>query len=147
MPRLLTLVGAITFVSLYSTGVLAQKTTPILSDVDGIVQVVENIDDAREWYGNVFGLTPEVDSPHYISFRFDNIEVGFVSGDARPTGDDAVSTSWNVDDIEVTVQRLIDRGATVYEDIYIVGRGIQVAKVLDPFGFMHRLLEMPRQSD
>ena len=41
---------------------------------------------------------------------------------------------WHVDDLEGTVNRLLEMGATEYEPITARGEGFVTASVVDPFG-------------
>ena len=65
-------------------------------------------------------------------------ELGFIDrrfappGAANPAGGAIVN--WHVDDIEATVARLLELGATIYEPITPRSESFVTASVVDPFG-------------
>jgi len=98
---------------------------------------------ARKWYSELFGMEPYFSVPGYFEFRLGDYqqELGFIDAqyapDAlteKPAGEIAY---WHVDNLQESLTRLIDNGATLHQDIrdHSGGKGNFVtASVVDPFG-------------
>lgn len=118
----------------------------------GIATVNCYVDDpaaAAAWYTQVLGIEPYFNTPGpdgrpaYIEFRIGDLqqELGFIdrrfapssmaAGTAGPAG---AVIHWHVDDLEATVARLIDLGATPFIPVTEHGPGFVTASVIDPFG-------------
>jgi predicted enzyme related to lactoylglutathione lyase len=100
---------------------------------------------AKAWYSELLGIEPyfarPVDGPPaYLEYRFGDIECELGIIDARfaphsvaekPAG---AVMYWHVDDLEPTLARLLELGATLNEEITERGPGFITASVVDPFG-------------
>lgn len=99
---------------------------------------------ARDWYAEALGVAPyfarEIDGVvAYAEFRIGDFqhELGIVDrrfaaeGSGKPGG---AVTYWHVDDVEATLARLTELGATVHEKLIERGPGFVTASVVDPFG-------------
>ncbi|GAA4432288.1 VOC family protein [Ravibacter arvi] len=98
---------------------------------------------AKKWYSELFGMAPYFSVPGYFEFRLGDYqqELGFI--DARyapgaipekPAGEIAY---WHVDDLEASLQHLVDHGAKLHLPVtdHSGGKGNFVtASVTDPFG-------------
>ena len=100
---------------------------------------------ARDWYTDLLGIEPyyvrDVDgAPAYIEFRLGDLqhELGFI--DARfapPHRSEAPGntfTYWAVDDLDATLVRLAELGATTLQPPIEHSPGYVTASVVDPFG-------------
>jgi predicted enzyme related to lactoylglutathione lyase len=96
---------------------------------------------AKAWYSELLGQAPYFDQPFYVGFAVGGFELGLLP-DAQP-GTIGPQPLWGVDDIESTVERLLDLGATELEPVVEVGEGIKVAAVQDPFGNRLGIIENP----
>ena len=107
----------------------------------------DDVDAAKRWYADLFGVEPyyEVPGPDgrtaYAEFRIgDSLdELGIISRTWQPpaatAGPGGAIMHWHVDDLEATVARLLELGATEYEPITPRGdAGFVTASVIDPFG-------------
>lgn len=107
----------------------------------------DDVSAAADWYADLLGHAPYYQQARpdgraaYIEFRIgDSLdELGIV--DRRYAPPNAASqpggavTYWHVDDLAVTVQRLLSMGAREYQPITPRGDGDFVtAAVVDPFG-------------
>ncbi len=74
--------------------------------------------------------------------EFGIVDARFVPGRAEhvPGGQ---YVYWNVDDVQVTVDDLVSRGATVFEAPTVRGDGWTSGAVVDPFGKILGLIENP----
>ena len=105
---------------------------------------VHDIEQGKQWYGQVLGIEPYFDQPFYVGFNVGGYELGLQPDGAAPDerADGAVAY-WGVADAEEAFKKLIDFGATVHEPVQDVGEGIRVATVKDPFGNIFGIIENP----
>ncbi|MCA9833256.1 MAG: VOC family protein [Thermomicrobiales bacterium] len=103
-----------------------------------------DLDAAKEWYTEVLGIEPYFQVPGYIEFRIGPLqsELGIMQ---HPTPvPEGVVMYWAVDDLEQSVARLEELGATVKEPIRNFGdNGFRAATMIDPFGNLVGVMENP----
>jgi predicted enzyme related to lactoylglutathione lyase len=102
---------------------------------------VADLEQAKTWYTEVFGVAPYFDQPFYVGFAVGGFELGLIP-DGQP-GTAGSRVFWGVDDIEADVARIVALGATVLNEIQDVGEGIKVAELNDPFGNVLSLIFNP----
>lgn len=105
---------------------------------------VNDLDKAKEWYANAFGVKPYFDEPFYVGFDIGGYELG-LNPDLSETGSGpgGAVAYWGVAEIGGAVERLERLGAVVKIRPHDVGGGIKVATVADPFGNLIGLIENP----
>ncbi len=96
---------------------------------------------AKRWYTAVLCQPPYFDEPFYVGYAVGGFELGLLPG-AQP-GTNGPQPLWGVTDIESECARLIELGAVELEPVTVVGEGIKVAAVQDPFGNRFGLIENP----
>ncbi len=101
-----------------------------------------DLDAAKRWYSQVLGQAPYFDQPFYVGYSVGGFELGLLP-DAQP-GTAGPQVLWGVTDIESEFARLLQLGASVLEPVTIVGEGIKVAAVQDPFGNRFGIIENPQ---
>lgn len=100
---------------------------------------------AEAWYTELLGFAPYYEhavagAPAYIEFRIGDYqhELGIIDRRFAPeqsTGPaDATMVFWHVDDLEKSLQRLVDLGAVLHAEPREHGPGFVTASVIDPFG-------------
>jgi predicted enzyme related to lactoylglutathione lyase len=100
---------------------------------------------ARAWYSQLLGIEPyfnrpDAENPIYIEFRIGDYqhELGIISSQFAPkntsTGSGGAVLYWQVDDLEASLESILDLGATEYQAIMHHGGGFTTASVIDPFG-------------
>jgi predicted enzyme related to lactoylglutathione lyase len=100
---------------------------------------------ARDWYTELLGIEPyfvrEVDgAPAYIEFRLGDLqhELGFIDARFAPPDRSKAPgntfTYWAVDDLDATLARLAELGATPLQPPIEHAPGYVTASVVDPFG-------------
>lgn len=96
---------------------------------------VADLEDAKKWYGETFGVDPYFDEPFYVGFDIGGFELGLLP-DEGPADEKTsnVLAYWGVEDIEGEVRRFIELGATEDTKPTNVGGEIVVATVKDPWG-------------
>jgi predicted enzyme related to lactoylglutathione lyase len=109
------------------------KTKTMKSEFLGLRTVgykVSDIQKAKEWYTNVFGV-----KPYYVGFNIAGYELGLMPEETPITNKtDNVTVLWGVENINESFDRLIKMGATAHEKPQDVGGNIIVASVKDPWG-------------
>lgn len=102
---------------------------------------VPDLEKAKAWYTEVFGVAPYFDQPFYVGFAVGGFELGLLpNGQPGSTGS---CTYWGVDDIRAEVARIVALGATIQGDVTDVGDNILTAELNDPFGNVLGLIDNP----
>ena len=107
-----------------------------------VIYGVTDLDRAKKWYADAFGIEPYFDMPYYVGFNVGGYELG-LDPNATTTGAGGCTAYWGVDDAEKAVAHMESAGATVHSPVNEVGEGIKVASVLDPFGNHIGIIENP----
>jgi predicted enzyme related to lactoylglutathione lyase len=96
---------------------------------------------AKQFFRELIGADPYVDSPQYVGYKSGDMEIGLVpnANNRTPEG----IAYWTVSDIAASVKALVDAGGTIAQEIKDVGYGLQVASVKDPSGIVVGLRQFP----
>lgn len=112
---------------------------------------------ARDWYAELLGLqayyafpAPPA-PPAYVEFRLgdDGDELGFIdrryAPPGAPTAPGGAVMHWHVDDLDATLAKLLESGATEYQPVteHGDGSGFTTASVVDPFGNVLGIMHNP----
>ena len=105
-----------------------------------IIHPVTDLARAKEVYGALLGVEPDMDEPYYVGYPVAGHHLGLdTNGHAKGlTGPVAF---WHVDDIDATVKAMVEAGATEKEAVHEVGPGRRIATVTDPDGSVIGLLQ------
>jgi len=98
--------------------------------------------ETKQFFRELIGADPYVDSAQYVGFKSGDMEIGLV-----PQAYHRVSGAlafWTVTDIAASVKALVDAGGTIVQEIMNVGGGLQVASVKDPNGNAIGLRQFPQ---
>lgn len=99
-----------------------------------------DLDEASRWYSEFLGIEPYFHKTGYIEFRIGDYqhELGIIDSRYAPAGaTDGPAGEivfWHVDDVQGTLARLLDLGATLHDKPRDQGQGFVTASVVDPFG-------------
>jgi predicted enzyme related to lactoylglutathione lyase len=104
-----------------------------------VIHPVTDLARAKAVFGALLGAEPSMDAPYYVQFDVGEQEVGLdpngaAQGMTGPVG------YWHVDDLDATLQALLDAGAQLRQPVRDFG-GRRVATVTDPDGNPIGLLE------
>ncbi len=103
-----------------------------------------DIEATKLWYTKIMGVAPYFDEPFYVGFNIGGYELGLIPDAPAPSNPPSgVIVYWDVTDSHTALKHLLDNGASLREDIQDVGGGILVATVIDPFGNIFGIIEMP----
>jgi predicted enzyme related to lactoylglutathione lyase len=108
-----------------------------------------DLDAAEKWYAEFLGIPAYFHVPGYIEFRVGPYEheLGIIDAQYAPPG--AVGSpageiiQWHVDDVDATMERLVELGATVYQERIERGSGFITGSVVDPFGNILGFMQNP----
>ena len=103
--------------------------------VMNIVYKVTDIEKAKQWYGKILNAEPILDIAFITVFRIGDVNLGLLQSTNTETNiKDNNIIYWKVDDIDTAYKRLLEAGATKYNEIESGGFGTKRASVIDPFG-------------
>ena len=108
-----------------------------------VIYEAKDLDKAIEWYTEVFGIKPYVNTSEYVGFNIRGFELGLMPKHQRSIEGNNVLSYWRVTDIDAEYQRVISLGAKPNTPIIPVGGGIRLGTVIDPFGNALRLIYNP----
>jgi lactoylglutathione lyase len=106
------------------------------SDMLGLrttIYMVNDIQQAKQWYTKAFGLAPYYDEPFYVGFNIRGFELGLMPTQQKSNSTDVIAY-WGVEDADAAYKKLIALGAKPLNPIADVGGGIKIGAVTDPFG-------------
>jgi len=102
-----------------------------------IVYPVKDIAKAKALYRDLLGVEPYADSPFYVGFKVDSLDIGL-----DPNGHKEGATPYYaVDDIRKSLKALVDDGAKMIQDVHDVGGGRLIASARDADGNIIGLLQ------
>ena len=104
-----------------------------------LVYPAKDMDKAKALFRELLGVESYADSAYYTGFRTGDLEIG-LDPNARSTGPIAY---WEVSDIKVSLQQLLDVGGQLDQDVRDVGRGQLIATVKDADGNTLGLRQSP----
>jgi predicted enzyme related to lactoylglutathione lyase len=112
------------------------------SGMKTVIYPVKDIAAAKQLYGKLLGVAPDMDEAYYVGFGVDGQQVGL-----DPNGHGKGMTGpvgyWHVDDISESLEALLEAGAETQQPINDVGGGRLVATVKDADGNVIGLLQDP----
>jgi len=115
----------------------------MLQGLRTVVYKVGDITKAKNWYSELFGIEPYFDEPFYVGFNVGGYELGLDPDLSDVTPGNSVGAYWGVADAKNALEKLKAKGAAVHSEARVVGDGIVVASVLDPFGNVVGIIENP----
>jgi predicted enzyme related to lactoylglutathione lyase len=108
---------------------------------------------AKAWYTEFLGVEPYFNVPGYSEFRIGDYqhEFGLIDKSYAPygpvPGPGGSITSWHVDDVQATLDRLLALGATQLDGVRERGHGFVTASVVDPFGNILGVMHNPHYAE
>lgn len=98
--------------------------------VKTVIYPVKDLAQAKKLYSTLLGKEPYADSPYYVGFKVGGQDIGL-----DPNGHKwGMTAYYQVDDIQKSLQALLDAGAQVVEEVKDVGAGRLIASVKDADG-------------
>jgi predicted enzyme related to lactoylglutathione lyase len=94
---------------------------------------VEDLAGAKALFRDLLGVEPYADEPYYVGFRAGDQEIG-LDPNGHKKGMTGPVGYWHVDDVEASLQRLLDAGARTQQPVKDLGGGRLSAIARDPNG-------------
>ncbi len=113
-----------------------------MKDVSLIIYPVEDLTTAKQFFRELIGSDPYVDSLQYVGYKSGDTEIGLIP--KGPNRETVALPYWTVDDIAASVKALEAAGGTVVQPVVDVAYGLLVASVKDPNGAAVGLRQMPK---
>jgi len=102
-----------------------------------VVYPVQDMAKAKALFRELLGKEPYADNPYYVGFKFGKQDIGL-----DPNGHkEGIAVYYQVDDIEKSLQSLLDKGAKQLQEIKDVGGGRLIASLKDADGNIIGLLQ------
>ncbi len=102
----------------------------MIKGIRNFVYPVQDLDKSKVFFRELLGVEPYVDSPYYVGFKAGNQEIGL-----DPNGHkEGMTVYYHVDDIQKSLQSLLEAGATQVQEIKDTGGGGLIASVKDENG-------------
>ena len=95
--------------------------------VKTIIYPVKEMSQAKAIFGKLLGVDPYADQPYYIGFKIGDQDIGLVPNNPES----AMTAFFHVDDIQNSLQIVVDAGGQIIQDIKNVGGGRLIASVKD----------------
>ena len=95
-----------------------------------LVYPAKDLATTKAFFITFLGVEPYVDSPYYVGFKTESLEIGL-----DPHGQEVIGYI-EVKDIVSNLKALVDAGATTQQEPKDVGGGLLIAKVKDTNGTM-----------
>jgi predicted enzyme related to lactoylglutathione lyase len=105
-----------------------------------LVYPVKDLDQAKALYNKLLGAEPSVDSPYYVGWQLDGLDIG-LDPNGHKVGLTSPVSYYRVDDISASLQTLLDSGAHLLRSVRGVGNGRLIASVKDADGNIVGLLQ------
>jgi predicted enzyme related to lactoylglutathione lyase len=106
-----------------------------------IVYHVSDLQAAKKWYADAFGIQPYFDEPFYVGFDIYGCELGLdPDASAYPGGLNNI-TYWKVEDINAAFTDLKSKDVHINHEITDVGGGLLLGSITDPFGNIIGLIQ------
>jgi predicted enzyme related to lactoylglutathione lyase len=112
------------------------------SGMKTITYPVKDLAAAKRLYGGLFGAEPYMDEPYYAAFNAGGQDVG-LDPNGHGKGMTGPVTYWHVDDINTSLEALLDAGPEPGQPIQDVGGGALIATVRDADGNVTGLFQAP----
>jgi predicted enzyme related to lactoylglutathione lyase len=112
------------------------------SGLGTIIYPVKDLAKAKTLYGTLLGVEPYADESYYVGYRVGDQEIG-LDPNGHAQGMTGPLAYRDVDDIEKSLQALLDAGAETVQPVHDVGGGKLIATVKDADGNVTGLAYSP----
>lgn len=110
--------------------------------IQTIIYPVNDLAQAKALYRQLLGVEPYMDEVYYVGFKVGDQDIGLDPNGYKKGMTDPVSY-YHVDDIQKSLQSLLDNGAQTQQAVKDVGGGKLVASVKDADNNVIGLIQMP----
>ena len=110
--------------------------------IETIVYPIKDIARAKKMFSRLLDIEPRVDKPYYVGYQVGNMEIG-LAPNGNSQAEPGPTIFYTVEDIEQSLQILLDAGGKTIQEPKDVGGGKLVATVRDPEENVIGLIQMP----
>ncbi len=107
-----------------------------------VIYPVTDLEQAKALYRKLLGTAPYADAPYYVGWKLGQMDIGL-----DPNGHKAGLTGpvsyYEVDDIQASLQTLLDSGGQLVQAVRDVGGGKRIASVKDADGNILGIMQNP----
>jgi predicted enzyme related to lactoylglutathione lyase len=114
----------------------------VTSGIRTVIYPIKDLARAKALYAKLAGVPPYADEPYYVGFRVEDQEVG-LDPNGHNQGMTGPAGYWHVDDIEETLEQLLEAGVETQQAVRDVGGGKLIASVKDADGNVIGLVQSP----
>jgi predicted enzyme related to lactoylglutathione lyase len=118
------------------------KESAMSAGIKTIIFPVKDVAAAKGLFTELVGAEPYADMPYYVGYRIGDQEIG-LDPNGHKTGMTGPIGYWEVDDIEGTIQTVVDHGGHTVQGPRDVGGGKLIARVEDADGNVIGLAQTP----
>jgi len=104
-----------------------------------LVYPVKDLEKAKTFYRQLLGTEPYADSPYYVGYRVGGLEVGL-----DPNSQVGPIAYTETEDINATLQTMVEAGGTVVQEPKDVAQGLLIAQVKDADGNVVGFRQQPK---
>ena len=101
--------------------------------VTTVIYPVKDLEQAKALYTTLLGASPYADSPYYVGWKVNDMDIG-LDPNGHASGLTGPVSYYQVDDIAERLQMLLDAGAQLLQAVKDVGGGMRIASVKDADG-------------
>ncbi len=102
-----------------------------------VIYPVTDLSQAKAMFHQLLGVEPYMDSPYYVGFKVGDQDIGLDPN----THKEGMTAYYHVDNIQQSLQSLLDAGAQIQQEVKDVGGGRLIASVRDAAGSIIGLLQ------
>jgi len=103
-----------------------------------IIYPVNDVTEGKALFRKLLEVEPYADQPYYVGFKIGDQDIGLVPNGGKPTG---MTAFYHVDDIQSSLQILLEAGSAIIQEIKDVGKGRLIASAKDKDGNMIGLVQ------
>ena len=110
------------------------------SGIKTVIYPVKDLAQAKELYGTILGVEPDMDETYYVGFSVGSQHIG-LDPNGHKNGMTGPVGYWHVDNIHQSIKGLLAAGAVEHQPIQDVGGHRLVASVTDADGNVIGLIQ------
>lgn len=114
----------------------------MLKGLQTVVYHVSDLEKAKIWYSEIFGIKPYFDESFYVGFNIGGFELGLDPSSAEYSGGNNSITYWKIEEIDKAFEYFKSKNVNIHQEIHSVGDGIRLGSIRDPFGNVIGLIEI-----
>jgi predicted enzyme related to lactoylglutathione lyase len=117
----------------------------VLHGVTNVFYFVDDLDAARQWYGELLDAEPVQIQPQLVTFMVGGVRLTLHLADAYNSVSQLKGTVayWGVDDVDAVVAWCSSRGGVAHRGPKTIFTGERLCQIQDPFGNLFGVRQAP----